>query len=90
MKKLIVIINPIRGDADLGNSIRDAKNAQQNALGVKQISGNLWLIDPHMSLPFFVALLHSANERGCDSFVYEVDDIIQESSGLSPQYLAPK
>jgi len=84
MNKLIVIVNPKSG-TDLSNIHKDAKEAQPNASEVRQISDRAWLIDLHISLSFFAALLNSAHKRDCEFFVYEVADIIHDRIALSGQ-----
>lgn len=75
MKNVIVIINPKSG-TDLTNVINDATNSQQVPSDVKKVSDRAWLIDPHTSFAFLSGLVHSAQTRHLDAFVFEVDDTL--------------
>lgn len=80
MKDVIVIIDP-KSRADLQNILKDAAGGQQAPPEVKQISDRAWLIDLHKSLAFFSGLLHSANTRHIDAFVFAVEDVIHVPNG---------
>ena len=81
MKDVIVIIDP-KTPTDLQNILKDATEGQQIPLEVKAISDRAWLIDLHKSIAFFSGLLHSANTRSIDAFVFAVEDVIHVPKGL--------
>ena len=89
MKNVIVITDP-RAERDLKKMLSTAMQDQQVASGVKKISDGSWLIDIHMSLAFFSALVHGANLEEMKVFVFSVDDIIHVPKDWKTEDQVPK
>lgn len=86
MKNVIVIIDP-KNPADYQNILKDAAEAEPSPSGVTQIISTAWLIDLHKSIGFFSGLLHSANIRKVDAFVFAVEDIIHFADRPIPEFI---
>jgi hypothetical protein len=86
MKNVIVIIDP-KSSADYENILKDATEIAPIPPEVTQITKTAWLIDLHKSIGFFSGLLHSANIRKVDAFVFAVEDIIHFADRPGPDFI---
>ena len=86
MKNVIVIIDP-KSPADYENILKDATQGEPIPPGVTQIIRTAWLIDLHKSIGFFSGLLHSANIRKVDAFVFSVEEVIHFADRPGPEFI---
>jgi len=85
MKNVIVIIDA-KNSADYDNVLREATQGQPIRQGVTTIIDKAWMIDLHKAIGFFSGLVHGANIRKVDVFVFAVEEILHFADRPNPEF----